>query len=393
MKFRKIYFLYVALIVLVVITLKAYTPIRNFASTPRPWSGATTFRSKLPEYDSAKKTVFIVADPEFTVLFDLLAPFYLFNATENANVYVVAKQKTPILIKRDLFVCPQLTFMQADSMQLSADVIVIPALSIRDDHQDTTVITWIKRHYTPRTKLLTICDGASTGAATGLYDGKSITCHATDFARVKTHFSKPLWIQDLTVTKAGNAFSTAGVSNAVEGCLLVIKEMFGSATSKKVAADINYPHEEIRLAHRSIALSGGDELAAAGKVVFKSNKDIGILLDNGINEFTMATIIETYGRTFPTSFKTLILHDSAISTRYGLSIICTAGMDLKGLDELHLPMARSFSAEDARFFENTRMVRYDTALPEYLFDVCFKDVAGQYGGRFEKFIKISLDYN
>jgi transcriptional regulator GlxA family with amidase domain len=66
--------------------------------------------------------------------------------------------------------------------------LIVPALSIRDEHQDTLVIAWIKKHFTPETKMLTICDGASTGAATGFYDGKPITCHASDFEAVKKHF-------------------------------------------------------------------------------------------------------------------------------------------------------------------------------------------------------------
>ena len=169
--------------------------------------------------------------------------------------------------------CPQLTFNEAEAMHIPADVIVIPALSIRDEHQDTTVIAWIKKHFTPATKMLTICDGASTGAATGLYDGKSITAHASDFAGINARFNKPLWVQNVSVAKSGNLFSTAGVSNAVEGSLTVIEELFGSETTNKVKADISYPHEKIRLEHQSIALSGRNIFAVTKKVFFKSNRE------------------------------------------------------------------------------------------------------------------------
>ena len=60
--------------------------------------------------------------------------------------------------------------------------------------------------------MFAICDGSATAAATGLYDGKPITTHASDFASVKAHFDKPVWVQNVTVTKSGNLFSTAGVS-------------------------------------------------------------------------------------------------------------------------------------------------------------------------------------
>ena len=95
MKFRKIYIAMFVMLFLGIILLNAYKPIRNFMTQPVPWSGNSIVRSKLPEYDPAKKTVFIIADNKLTEMFDMLAPFYLFNATEKANVYIVAKEKTP----------------------------------------------------------------------------------------------------------------------------------------------------------------------------------------------------------------------------------------------------------------------------------------------------------
>lgn len=393
MKNNKICFALFAMLLIMLSCFNACRPIRNFTTKPKPWSGQSKATSKLPVYDAAKKTVFIIADDKLTELFDMLAPYYLFNATEKANVYIVAKEKTPILIKQDLFVSPQLTFSEADSMRLSADVIVIPALSIRDEYQDTMVISWIKKHFSPTTRMLTICDGASTGAATGLYDGKPITCHASDIEVIKSYFNKPNWVQQLTVAKAGNLFSTAGVSNAVEGSLTVINEIFGTETTKKVAAAVNYPHEEIRLSHKSIALTGGNKFEVIKKIFFKRNRDIAVLLQNGMSEFAMASMIDTYGRTFPASFKTYILNDTTIRTRYGLSLIYTGNNSIKGLDELHVMMPETFSEADESFFKKTKIIRYENLQHQYLFNVYFKKIGEQYGQEFEKFVKVSLDYN
>lgn len=393
MRNKKIYFAVFTVFIILLSCFNACRPILNFTTKPTPWSGSNIAASKLPVYDASKKTVFIIADNKLTELFDMLAPFYLFNATEKANVYIVAKDKTPILIKKDLFVCPQLTFAEVDSMRLPADVIVIPALSIRDEHQDTAIISWIKNHFSATTKMLTICDGAATGAATGLYDGKPITCHASDIEVIKPHFNKPIWVQQVTVAKAGNLFSTAGVSNAVEGSLTVINELFGAEIAKKVSTNINYPHKEIRLSHKSIALSGGNKFEVIKKVFFKRNKDIAMLLQNGMNEFDMASMIDTYSRTFPASFKTVAFNNSNIRTRYGLSVIHTGNNNTKGLDELHVMMPESISVIDESLFKNINIVRYENLQNQYLFDVYFKRIGNQYGSQFETFVKISLDYN
>ncbi len=378
---------------LVVLCFNACRPVRNLTNPPAAWQGDSNFQSFVPDINKGKKNVFIVADAATTVLFDMLAPFYLFNATENANVYIVAKDKTPVLIKRDLFVVPHLTFAEADAMRLPADIIVVPALSKRDENQDSTIVSWIRNHFTGHTRLLAICDGASTAAATGLYDGKPLTCHASDYANLKVHFSKPCWVQDVAVTQNGNLYSTAGVSNAVEGSLTVIDALFGRETMQKVLTRIAYPAAEIKTAHASVALSGSNKFDVVRKLLFRKNRKIGLLLENGIDEFDMAGIIETYGRSLPASFSAFSLNGSTVRTKYGLTLVTTGDAGKIALDELHLLMPASFSAANALRFRNVDIVKYDMLQKQYLIDLCLKRIAGQYGQRFEHFVKISLDYN
>jgi transcriptional regulator GlxA family with amidase domain len=387
---------HVALLVVLLfgfILLNAWRPIRNFTKPLNPWTGDSDFKSRVSEYDSTKKTVLIIADFKLTELFDMLAPFYLFNETEKTNVYIVAKDKTPIVIKRNLYVNPQLTFKEVDSMQLHADIIVIPALSIRDEHQDTSLIAWIKKHFTTSTKMLTICDGASTGAATGFYDGKLITCHASDYKGIKQHFTRPVWVQNISVTKSGNLFSTAGVSNAVEGSLTVIEELFGHEIMQKVLTNVHYYNPEIKFAHHSTALKVSNFFALAMKLLFRKNENIGILLENGIDEFKMAGILDTYSRTLPASFNTYMLNKSTVQTKYGLTLVYTGDSITKSLDELHVVMPKTFSNEDESYFKNTKIIRYDKLQNEYLINICLERIGQQYGRQFEKFVKISLDYN
>src|SRR3982750_1177097 len=97
--------------------------IKTFKSTNKlTWSQ--------PKFDSAKKTVIIIADNDGTEMFDLMAPFYLFNATGKANVYVVSEKKAPILLVNSLFILPHYCFSEIDSLHINPDVIVIPNLTI-----------------------------------------------------------------------------------------------------------------------------------------------------------------------------------------------------------------------------------------------------------------------
>jgi hypothetical protein len=278
-------------------------------------------------------------------------------------------------------------------MKLQADVIVVPALSKRDEHQDTVVVNWIKTHFLSQTRLLAICDGATTSAATGLYDGIPLTCHASDYAGLKIHFPKPDWVQNTAVTKSGHLYSTAGVSNAVEGSLTVINDLFDRETMQKALTGICYPAAEIKTLHNSIAISGGNKFTVARKIFFRKNRKVALLIEDGINEFDMASITESYGRSFPASFSIFNLNSSTICTKYGLTLLSTVDVTDGGFDELHMLSPGPLSPKEAAYFKNTMIIRYDGLQKQYLIDTCLKRIAKQYGQRFEDFVKISLDYN
>jgi len=241
--------------------------------------------------------------------------------------------------------------------------------------------------------MLAVCDGASTAAATGLYDGVPLTCHASDYAGLKVHFSKPEWVQGVSVTKYGHLFSTAGVSNAVEGSLTIINELFGPAVLQKVSVNIHYPHAEIQTMHQSIALNGAAKFTIARKIIFRKNKKIGLLLENGINEFEMASIIDTYARTLPASFNTYTLHDDFIQSKYGLTLLRAGDGDFSEPDELHLITPALFSKDDSLLFKHTRLIRYDNLQTQYPIDVCLEEIGRQYGYKFQNVVKLLLDYN
>jgi transcriptional regulator GlxA family with amidase domain len=141
--------------------------------------------------------------------------------------------------------------------------------------------------------MLSICDGSITAAATGIYDGKQITTHASDFEKVKKQFSKPIWVTNVSITQNENLYSTAGVSNAVEGSLAVISDLFDRETMLKIKESINYPNPTLKIEHQSVAINSEHKMTIANKVFFKGIKKIGVLLQNETNEFELAAVLDT----------------------------------------------------------------------------------------------------
>ena len=382
------------LLLLCLALFNACKPVSEFKSQT-VYKGHNDFNWQQPAMDTSKKNVFIIADNDGTELFDMMAPFYLFNETGKANVYIIAKNKYPVNVKKGLFLLPQMTFAEADSLALNADVIVIPAQigAMQKNRQDSIVISWIKGHYTNTTKILSVCDGSITAAATGLYDGKLLTTHASDYPMVKVPYTKPIWVQNISVTQSGNLFSTAGVSNATEGSLTVIAELFGKETMQSVAANIYYPHADVKTEHQSIAVSGSTKTTILKKVMFKKNKDVGVLLQDGMSEFDLAGVLDTYNRSFPSSCKTFITSGETIKTKYGLTLIATGDVHKNNVDELHVLMPGTFSKNAEVFFKKAQYIKYDHQQEQYIIDVCLKRIAQQYGSSFENVTKLLLDYN
>ncbi|MBV9961802.1 MAG: DJ-1/PfpI family protein, partial [Parafilimonas sp.] len=315
----------------------------------------------------------------------------LFNATGKANVYVVSQKKSPILLINSLFILPHFTFSEIDSLHIAADVIVIPNITAHlMAPPDSAAVGWIKRNYTGTNIILSVCDGSATAAATGIYDGRLLTTHATDYAKLKKRFPKAHWVKDVSVTESGNLFSTAGVSNAVEGSLAVIKKLFGEQTMQAVLADINYPHKDIKLNHKSDVVGAGTIAKIVSKKLFRKNLKIGVLLSDSVNELELASVLDTYVRTFPKSINTVSINGKNILSKYGLTMCATADFRQDQIDELHV-LVPGNSKQPA--LTNVFIINYSETKKQYPINVCLDRIAVLYGNNFKNCVKLTLDYN
>lgn len=345
---------------------------------------------KTPAYDPSKKTVFIIADNDGTEMFDMLAPFYLFNATEKANVYIVAEKKSPVIVNRGLLLMPHFTFHEIDSSHITADVIVVPNQS--GDPKMVTV-NFIKKQYTGDNRILSVCDGSATVAATGIYDGKDLTTHSSDYAGFKKKYSKPAWVLGTTVTQSGNLFSTAGVANATEGSLTVINEVFGRETMQRVKSMIYYPNAEIRKDHKNLIVGNNPIFSGLRDGTIKKHEKVGVLLQNGMSEFDLAAILDCYYRSFPSSLETFIAEGSTVTSKYGLTLLATGDVETNAATELHVLRPENISSKEKELFKNAQHITYDPVNKEYIIDVCLKRIGDLYGNDFESFVKLMLDYS
>jgi len=392
MKNRKTQRIMVLLVVLSALVYTGCQPLREFESVP-VYHGTVVSKTTSTPFDASKKTVVIVAYNKGTEIFDLMAPYYLFNATGQANVYVVAENNSPIVLLKGAAIYPNLTFAALDSLQIKPDVIVIPAMISVFKEPKSPVVQWIKEHTRRDTKVLSVCAGSLVAAATGLYDGKPLTTHASMLEESKEAFQKPLWVQNLSVTKSDNLYSTAGVSNAVEGSLTIINELFGKATLDHVMLDIHYPYSTITTTHQSVAISTGHKFTIANKLFFRKNRKVGVLLQDGINELWLAAVLDSYHRTFPSALETVVSSGSSVTSQYGLTIVPTSSLPDFKPDELHVLLPDHLSNSEVEQFKTIPITAYTTTDNRYIIHQCLERIKAQYGPKFENITKLLLDYN
>ncbi|HEX6915386.1 MAG TPA: DJ-1/PfpI family protein [Chitinophagaceae bacterium] len=381
-------------VIIVALLMVSCAPLKEFKRIPE-YKGTTLTGYSQRSYSAAKQNVFILADNKGTEIFDLIAPFYLFSLTGEANVYIVAKSNTPVPVMKGFFVLPHYTYAQVDSLGLPASAIVIPNFSgTKDDEQDPEVIEWIRRRYADPVRILSVCAGSFTAAATGLYDGKQMTTHASELAGNRRLFPSPQWQQHRSFTKDGRLYSTAGVSNAAEGSLALIRDMFGEASMRKVMAQIHYRYDTLKLLHETVAISPADKKAFLRKVLFRNDKHTGVLMQDGIDEFILAGILDSYHRTIPASLKTYTGGKAAVTSRFGLVLLPTGKQEeMKSLDELHVIGADRAGDNQKPVIRGLQMVHYDTTDKRYIFDICLERIGALYGSRFSEAVKRLLDYN
>jgi len=279
-------------------------------------------------------------------------------------------------------------------LDIIPDVIVIPNLAI---HLKTppkpSTVKWIKSHYTGANIILSICDGSATAAATGLYDGKPLTTHASDYTTLQKQFPKAHWIKEISVTESGNLYSTAGVSNAVEGSLTVIKRLFGEQTMQAVLHDVRYPHSDVKINHKSMVVNKGAIIKIASKMLLKKNYKIGVLLTDSLNEFELASVLDTYVRSFPKSINSFSVNGKNITSKYGLTIYPTGDPKEDRVNEVHVLNSKSFNVPEQKLFSHASIIKYSTERKLYPIETCLSRISSLYGANFENCVKLMLDYN
>ena len=130
------------------------------------------------------------------------------------------------------------------------------------------------------------------------------------------------------------------------------------------------------------------------KVLLQQDPAIGVLLQEGMNELSLAAVLDSYHRSFPSSINTFALHKGWITSQFGLTMIPTGNIEnLSGLDELHILSPESLSDADTSVVNNKTTISYTSSTNKYIIETCLERIGKIYGHSLEIAVRRLLDYN
>jgi len=117
------------------------------------------------------------------------------------------------------------------------------------------------------------------------------------------------------------------------------------------------------------------------------------LLTDSVNEFELASILDTYVRSFPKSINSFSLDGKHVTSKYGLTLYPTGDLKEDQINELHVLDPKSFGVAERNHFTQANIIAYNTDLKLYPINVCLDRIALLYGTNFKNCVKLTLDYN
>ncbi|WP_248927566.1 DJ-1/PfpI family protein [Paenibacillus hamazuiensis] len=340
-----------------------------------------------PKYDPAKPTVAVLLGNEITEGLDFTIPYQLFSMTGAYNVYAVAADNRVKSLSGGLDVVPHYSVQELDDLLgKSADIIVIPFMTVNDPKKYEPLREWIITH--KETTLLSICSGADNLAATGLLNGKLAASHWQTMWILPKKYPEVNWQRDKRyVTNADKIITSAGISSGIDAVLYVISQKLGEPAAAKVAQEMNYPSYHF-LKNPTVEPFYMDYRFATYVLnnAFQWNKTkAGVLLYNGLEEMALASVFDIYSDTGTTRVLSVAGSDQPVVTRHGLNVLSRYTLaEMPAVDKMIVPgiKAKTLAAEEiASWNEKANRIALQFVHADspnrFLFEVQLEDLAKQ----------------
>ena len=257
---------------------------------------------------------------EGTELTDYLMPYGILRRADVADVMALATEQGPVQLFPALRVEAQATVEAFDAAHPEgADYVIVPAMH-RDD--DPVALRWIKEQSGKGATIVGVCVGATVVAATGLLDGKRATTHWYYVEKLRRRHPSIQYVPDRRVVVDRGVVTTTGISASMPMSLMLVEAIAGRDKAESVASSLGLVGWDARHKSDAFLFTRDFALTVMGNTAAFWGRDrLGIELQPGVDEVSLALVADTWSRTYRSRAVTFAASTGAIRTREGIRIV------------------------------------------------------------------------
>jgi transcriptional regulator GlxA family with amidase domain len=251
---------------------------------------------------------------------DYLMPAGILRRADVADVLLVSTNSGPVRLYPALTVEPDVTTASFDADHPDgADYVIVPAMSRNDD---PAAIRWIRDQSAKGATIIGVCVGGLVVAETGLLDGKRATTHWFAVKELREKHPEAIYVADRRIVADEGVATTTGITASMPMTLTLIEAIAGREKAESVARSVGLPEWDARHASSAFRLNRDFALTVMGNVAaFWNREDLGLELESGVDEVSLALAADAWSRTFRSRARTFAASGGSVETMNGFRIL------------------------------------------------------------------------
>lgn len=340
-------------------------------AAPVPQAEAEAMLASLKPAKRQRPLVAVVGINDATETTDYLTPTGILRRADVADVMMLATKPGPVQLYPAFRVEPDATIAAFDAAHPEgADYVIVPAMS-RDD--DPAVLAWLRSQAAKGARIIGICAGAKVVAAAGLLDGKRATTHWYYLSELLKHSPTVRYVADRRMVSDGSVVTTIGITASMPMMLTLIEAIAGRSKAEAVAGDLGLPRWDARHASDVFKLTRPFAMTVmANRIAFWNREELGIRLDAGMDEVSLALVVDAWSRTYRSRIDVFATSTGAVTTRNGVRLLPDR-------------VTTAWSGERLAFEEISKR-------PAEALDEALRNIAGRYGQATAHIVSMQLEY-
>lgn len=332
-------------------------------------TAATIAALKPPKRE--RPVVAVIGLNEGTETTDYITSYGILRRADVADVFAVATKPGPVLLYPALTVEPQATVADFDAKYPEgADYVIVPAM-YRDD--DPAVLAWLQDQSKKGAMVIGICAGAKVVAAADLLDGKPATTHWFYIDQLRDEHPTLQYVPNRRLVVNQGVATTTGITASMPMMLTLIEAIAGRQKAEAVAGDLGLTAWDARHDSNAFKLTRPFALTAMGNTLaFWNRDDLGIELEPGVDEVSLALVADAWSRTYRSRAVIFAGAEGTLESRNGLKIVPDQ-------------VAKSWPGEDL-------VPPIADRSPTAVLDDTLKEIGARYGDGTASMVAMQLEY-